>query len=52
VKAEMGPPLGFRKVLVTTADGSLIDKYTVYVMSKPYESVRVICRGGKWHIIE
>lgn len=51
VKAEMGPPLGNRKVTVTTSDGSTIDGDAQYVMSVPYESVRVIARGGEWHII-
>jgi len=51
VKAEMGPPLGNRKVTVKTIDGSLIDGETTYVLEVPYESVRLICRGGDWHII-
>lgn len=51
VKAEMGPPLGNRKVTVTTSDGSDIDGEPQYVMSVPYESVRLISRGGEWHII-
>lgn len=51
VKAEMGPPLGNRKVTVTTSDGSLIDGDTSYVIEVPYQSVHVICRGGNWWII-
>jgi len=51
VKAEMGPPLGNRKVTVTTSDGSLIDGLTEYVIEVPYQSVHVLCRGGEWHII-
>lgn len=51
VKAEMGPPLGNRKVTVTTTDGSKIDGDTSYVMSIPYESVSLIYRGGNWWII-
>jgi hypothetical protein len=51
VKAEMGPPLGNRKVTVTTSDGSLIDDATDYVMEVPYESVQLLCRGGNWHIV-
>lgn len=51
VKAEMGPPLGNRKVIITTNDGSLIDGANSYVMSIPYESVQLICRGNEWHIV-
>jgi hypothetical protein len=51
VKAEMGPPLGNRKVTVTTTDGSYIDGIDKYVMEVPYQSVNVFCRGGDWYII-
>lgn len=51
IKAEMGPPLGNRKVTVTTSDGSTIDGATSYVIEVPYQSVHVLCRGGQWHII-
>lgn len=51
VKAEMGPPLGNRKVTISTRDGSTIDGATEYVMSVPYESVQLLSRGGNWHII-
>lgn len=51
VKAEMGPPLGNRKVTITTNDDSFIDDEATYVLEVPYESVRLISRGGNWHII-
>ena len=51
VKAEMGPPLGNRKVTVTTVDGSYIDGADKYIMEVPYQSVNLFCRGGDWHII-
>lgn len=51
VKAEMGPPLGNRKVTVTTTDGSYIDGADKYVIEVPYQSVNLFCRGGDWHII-
>lgn len=51
VKAEMGPPLGNRKVTVTTTDGATIDGATDYVMSVPWESVTLVCRGGNWYIV-
>lgn len=50
IKAEMGPPLGNRKVTVD-AGSSTIDGESTYVMSVPWESVRVICRDGNWYII-
>ena len=51
VKAEMGPPLGNRKITVTTGDGSTIDGDTEYTIEVPYQSIRLLCRGGQWHII-
>jgi len=51
VKAEMGPPLGNRKVTITTGDGSLIDDSSQYVIEVPYQSVKLIYRGNGWHII-
>jgi hypothetical protein len=51
VKAEMGPPLGNRKITINTIDEATIDGDDDYVMSIPYESVQLICRGGNWHII-
>lgn len=52
VKAEMGPPLGNRKITIVTAGGSTtIDSDPSYVMEVPYQSVKVLYRGGSWHII-
>ena len=51
VKAEMGPPLGNRKITITTADNSTIDGDTEYVIEVPWDSLTVICRGGNWFII-
>jgi hypothetical protein len=48
VKAEMGPPLGNRKVTVETFDTSIIDGNGSYVMTIPYESVTLLYRGGDW----
>jgi hypothetical protein len=50
VKAEMGPPLGNRKVTVTTSDGALIDGADDYIITVPYGTITVFCRGGDWHI--
>lgn len=52
VKAEMGPPLGNRKVtLIPAANTSTIDGDTEYVMNIPWESVQLFCRDGNWFII-
>jgi hypothetical protein len=51
IKAEMGPPLGNRKVTITTIDGSTIDGEEEYVIEVPYGFLRVISRGGEWYII-
>jgi hypothetical protein len=55
VKAEMGAPLGNRKItIVPPADGStevLIDGEPKYVIEVPYQSVHLICRGGNWWTI-
>jgi len=51
VKAEMGPPLGNRKITIVTADNALIDGANNYIIEVPYQSVNVLCRGGNWHII-
>ena len=54
VKAEMGPPLGNRKITILAGDDStftLIDGELDYIISVPFESVHLIFRGGNWWII-
>lgn len=51
IKAEMGPPLGNRKVTVQATGASYIDGTDKYVIEVPYQSVNIICRDGDWHII-
>jgi hypothetical protein len=51
VKAEMKPPLGNRKITVTTNDGTLIDGYGDYVIQVSHESVTLLYRGDDWHVI-
>jgi hypothetical protein len=51
VKVEMPPPIGNRKVIVKAEAPSLIDGEQTYIMTVPYESVRVFRRGGNWHVI-
>lgn len=48
VKAEMGPPLGNRKVTIITSDGSTIDGKDDLVLVVPYDVVRLICNNGDW----
>lgn len=52
VKAEMGPPLGNRKVtILPSSNTSTIDGDSEYVMNIPWESVQLFCRDGNWFII-
>jgi hypothetical protein len=51
VKAEMKPPLGNRKITITTQDGTLIDSYTEITIQVSHESVTLIYRGESWHVI-
>jgi hypothetical protein len=51
VKAEMGPPLGNRKITVTTSNAALIDGEGDYIITTPYGAVNLICRGLDWYII-
>lgn len=55
VKAEMGPPLGNRKITIIPCQASepfpKIDGEDDYVIEVPYQSVHLIYRGGNWWII-
>lgn len=55
VKAEMGPPVGNRKVTIVPADDgstlTYIDGEPDYVIEVPYQSVHLLCRGGDWWIV-
>jgi hypothetical protein len=51
IKAEMGPPLGNRKVTIVTSDESKIDGQDDYVIVVPYQSVNLIYNNGKWYVI-
>lgn len=44
IKSEMGPPVGNRKITITTSDGSLIDGDSNLILQQPYESVTLIYR--------
>ena len=51
IKAEMGPPLGNRKVTIKATNGVLIDGKSEYVIDVPYTAVTMLHRGGSWHVI-
>ena len=51
IKAEMGPPMGNRKVTIETDAGCLIDGEETIVLQSPYESVTLMYRAGYWNII-
>lgn len=51
VKAEMGPPLGNRKITIISTDGLIDGVVREYVIEVPFQSVQFICRGGNWYVI-
>jgi hypothetical protein len=54
IKAEMGPPLGNRKITIVAMDDSTvctIDEELDYIIEVPYQSVKLIYRDGNWWII-
>jgi hypothetical protein len=51
IKAEMGPPLGNRKITIETMDGSKIDGLDKIVLEVPYQFVRLFRRGGTWYTV-
>lgn len=51
VKAAMKPPIGKRKITVTTTDGSTIDGYGEKVMHVSHESLTLIRHESQWWII-
>lgn len=51
VKAEMRPPLGNRKITISTSDQSFIDGYSTYVIQVSNEFVHLVYRGNGWHVI-
>jgi hypothetical protein len=51
VKAEMGAPLGNRKVTVKASANSKIDNNNTYVLKTPYSFVTIIYRDGNWYTI-
>jgi hypothetical protein len=51
VKAEMGSPMGNRKVTINTLDGSKIDNNNTVTLENPYSCLYFMYRGKNWHII-
>ena len=51
VKAEMGAPMGNRKITLVAQGSATIDGASGYVIVIPYESVTVIANSGNWWII-
>lgn len=51
VKAEMPPPVGNRKVIIVVENGNDIDNLSSYIITKPYDYVRLFCYKNIWHII-
>lgn len=51
IKAQMGPPMGLKKIKVVAQGSATIDGLTEYIMTIPYESVTVISNGGNWWIV-
>lgn len=51
VKAEMKPPLGNRKITITTTDGSTIDFDTEATIEVSLESKTFIYHDGEWFTI-
>lgn len=51
VKAEMIPPLGNRKIIIATSDGSKIDGYSESLITVSHNSKCVIYNNNGWNII-
>lgn len=51
IKADMGPPLGNKKVTIMAQGTNTIDDNSSVVLGVPYESLSVISQGGNWHKI-
>lgn len=51
IKAEMGPPLGNRKITIVAQGGATIDGAVSYVIETPYGVVSMQYNNGNWYII-
>jgi hypothetical protein len=51
VKAEMKPPMGNRKVIIETTDGSKIDGYSDASINVSHGKITLIRNNNNWFII-
>ena len=51
IKAEMGPPLGNRKITITSPNGLIDGVVQDYIIEVPFQSVHLFCRAGNWYVI-
>lgn len=51
IKAEMSPPLGNRKIKITTIDGSLIDNESEITILQAFTCLTLIFHTNNWYII-
>lgn len=51
IKAEMRPPLGSRKVNISTTDGSKIDGYSDASINVSHGYITLIRNNNEWYII-
>lgn len=51
VKAEMTPPLGHRKITISTSDGTKIDGYNDTIINVSHDYKCFIFNNNGWHII-
>jgi hypothetical protein len=51
IKAEMKPPVGKRKITISTIDNSTIDGYSFYTICVSHDRVRLFRRDSNWYVI-
>lgn len=51
IKAEMKPPIGSRKVIIETTDGSKIDGYSDASINVSHGKITLIRNNNNWFII-
>lgn len=51
IKAEMGPPLGNRKITIVAQGGATIDGNIDYIIETPYGVVSMQYNSGNWYIV-
>lgn len=51
IKAEMGPPLGNRKITILAQGGAKIDGAISYIIETPYGVISLQYNNGNWYTI-